>query len=207
MLQKETVDPNTFSFLEQIAKRSELKKFALVGGTALSLQLGHRISTDLDFFSQNDFDNVPIRDMLESGSEKVIYSRVGKNLVQATVGDIKIDFACHKYPQISLGIPFFGIEIFSIPDIAAMKLGAILSRGKKRDFVDLARIMKEYSLDQLLTFFQRKYNQDQTFHVIKAIGYFAEAEQDTEVLKLLDDNFSWEKSKRIISNSIQQLGD
>lgn len=50
MLQKETVDPNTFSFLEQIAKQSELKEFALVGGTALSLQLGHRISTDLDFF-------------------------------------------------------------------------------------------------------------------------------------------------------------
>jgi len=205
MLQKKTVEPNTFSFLEKLSKLEELKDFSLVGGTALSLQLGHRISTDLDFFSLKDFNNIPIRKLLEKEDKNLVYARVGKNLVQATISGIKVDFACHKYPIVKPGINFSNITIFSIEDIAAMKLGAILSRAKKRDFVDLARIMKTLNLEIILDLFKKKYNQKHVFHVIKALGYFDEAEQDKEPLKVIDKLYSWENSKKIIINQIHGL--
>jgi len=206
MLQKKTVEPNTFSFLENLAKKPELKGFYLVGGTALSLQLGHRISTDLDFFSHKNFNNEPIRSLLETEDKDLVYARVGKNLVQATINGIKVDFACHKYPILKPGLEFHNIKIMSIVDISAMKLGAILSRAKKRDYIDIARIMKDYDLDRILTFFKKKYNQKNTFHVVKALGYFVEANQDKEYLKVLDKSYSWENAKKIIVDSIYALG-
>jgi len=206
MLQKKTVEPITFSFLEKLAKKAQLKGFYLVGGTALSLQLGHRISTDLDFFSQTDFNNEPIRSMLEIEDKDLVYARVGKNLVQATINGIKVDFACHKYPILRPGIDFHKIKIMSIADISAMKLGAILSRAKKRDYVDIARIMKDYDLNKILEFFKNKYNQKNTFHVVKALGYFVEADQDIEYLKVLGKSYSWENSKKIIIDGIHGLG-
>ena len=48
MLHKETVSPSTLELLTTLMKDSRLKHFVLVGGTSLSLQLGHRISVDLD---------------------------------------------------------------------------------------------------------------------------------------------------------------
>ncbi len=206
MLQKKTVEPSTFSFLEKLAKSSELKGFALVGGTALSLQLAHRVSSDLDFFSQKDFNNEPIRDLLEKENKNLIYARVGKNLVQATIGGIKVDFACHKYPVVKSGIKFSNIHIFSIEDIAAIKLEAVLSRAKKRDYIDIARIMKQINLEEILGLFQKKYNQKNIFHVVKALGYFADAEQDIEPLKIIDKSYAWENSKKIITDGIRGLG-
>ncbi len=206
MLQKKTVEPGTFSLLEKFAKADALKGFALVGGTALSLQLGHRISTGLDFFSQTDFDTKRIKDFLEVNDSRLVYARIGKNLVQATTCGVKVDFASHKYPVIKEGISFHKIYIFSIEDIAAMKLGAILSRGKKRDFIDVARLMDSLGLVNMLRFFQEKYNQQSIFHVIKGLGYFADAEQDTEPLKIIDPAYNWENAKKIISKGIRGLG-
>jgi hypothetical protein len=57
MLFTQTVEPNTFSILEEIIQVPELKNFALVGGTALSLLFGHRKSEDLDLFSTDPFEN------------------------------------------------------------------------------------------------------------------------------------------------------
>jgi len=205
MLYKETVEPSTFSFLEKLSKRPELIGFDLVGGTALSLQLGHRMSTDLDFFSIRDFDNSSIRELLENEAGQLVYARMGKNLVQATINGIKIDFACHRYPILKKGIKLNNIDIYSVDDIAAMKLAAILSRGKKRDFVDIARILNDYKVTEVLELFKKKYGQQDTFHVIKSLGYFQDAEEDLEPLKLVDKKYSWEKSKQIISESIKMM--
>lgn len=51
MLHKETVERRTLELLMTLMQDEGLKDFALVGGTALSLYMGHRKSVDLDFFS------------------------------------------------------------------------------------------------------------------------------------------------------------
>ena len=57
MLYIETVKPDTFSLLKELMLVKEMQHFNLVGGTALSLRLGHRISVDLDLFSHEKFEN------------------------------------------------------------------------------------------------------------------------------------------------------
>jgi predicted nucleotidyltransferase component of viral defense system len=52
MLRKETVSESTLDLLIKLMREDFLKKFFLVGGTALALQIGHRISIDIDLFSK-----------------------------------------------------------------------------------------------------------------------------------------------------------
>ena len=67
MLYTSTVDSNTLSILKQLLDLTILKDFSLVGGTALSLQYGHRISVDLDLFSNEKFEH---NEILKSFLEK-----------------------------------------------------------------------------------------------------------------------------------------
>jgi hypothetical protein len=64
MLHLETVEPGTFTILEQLLALPELNDFHLVGGTALSLMYGHRISEDLDLFCVSKFDNNQIIEVM-----------------------------------------------------------------------------------------------------------------------------------------------
>ena len=64
MLYKETIEPKTLELLTDLQKETLLSSFNLVGGTALSLHLGHRKSIDLDFFTSETFDLEEIKTML-----------------------------------------------------------------------------------------------------------------------------------------------
>lgn len=65
MLLKETIDASTLELLKRLMSDERLDGFVLVGGTALSLQMGHRISVDLDLFVNNDFEAEALREYLE----------------------------------------------------------------------------------------------------------------------------------------------
>lgn len=65
MLHKETVDAGTLDLIKRLMGDTELKDFFLVGGTALSLQIGHRISIDIDLFSEKEFDTSRLKKYLE----------------------------------------------------------------------------------------------------------------------------------------------
>ncbi len=204
MLQTQTVKPNTYDLLNRLSQEDNLKGFKLVGGTALSLQLGHRISTDLAFFSNSDFDVTKVVGMLDS-YVKVDLPTQRKNLLMGFIENVKVGFAAHKYQWLRLGIDHNNIQIASLEDIASMKLAAILSRAKKRDFIDLAAILKVKPLHELLRNFSLKYKQENTIHVIKALTYFKEADDDKGPLKILNKSLEWEQSKKIIQNSVRSL--
>ena len=74
MLHLETVEPRTFSVLKRPQNIPELSGFFLVGGTALSLKYGHRISIDPDLFGYNGFDGETVLDALRNEfSEDFVY--------------------------------------------------------------------------------------------------------------------------------------
>ena len=60
MLQLKTINSATCALLQQMSAMEAMSEFSLAGGTALALQLGHRISIDLDFFTLNTFDTEEI---------------------------------------------------------------------------------------------------------------------------------------------------
>lgn len=65
MLQIQTLAPATLQLLKRLMMDEELRVFRLVGGTALALQLGHRISVDLDLFTNRPFDEQLLREYME----------------------------------------------------------------------------------------------------------------------------------------------
>lgn len=90
----------TFALLQQLQSLQQLQNFYLVGGTALTLQLGHRNSIDLDLFSINNFDDVQLLDFLKSKYEvDVVYQK--SNTIICIINKVKVDFIKYNYPLVS----------------------------------------------------------------------------------------------------------
>jgi hypothetical protein len=142
MLRIETVEPHTFSVLNQLMQMPELQEFALVGGTALSLLYGHRMSVYLDLFSSKPFENLAIIEALKNKfqSSFVMEEKAARFGIFCYVDEVKIDIVRHPNPIIRPELLIDEIRMFSTEDIVAMKVQAILGRGKKKDFWDVAEL-------------------------------------------------------------------
>lgn len=177
MLYKQTCTPFLFQTIQNLMHREELKDFRLVGGTGLSLQLGHRKSIDIDLFSDKEFDiknlsyilkkKLPKSDIRTLSFGITVYSTTPDNK------ELKIDIM-ETDTFIRPEIKIENIRIAHIEDIAAMKLEAITSRNTKKDFYDIAELLKKYSLKQLLDFYSEKYPYNDIKQVLENITFFSE---------------------------------
>jgi hypothetical protein len=203
MLREETVEPATLGLLKQIVTLPELKQFRLVGGTALSLLFGHRKSIDLDLFTDKPLDKEILIPALEDAFGKIItVNDRSKNIYQCIILNVKVDLVSVRDPflnpiQIINGIPFADTK-----DLIALKLNAVKGRGVKKDFWDVARLLQEYCMNDLLQFYHDRYNYDDTFAVVMSMSYFKDAE-DTITPESLD-GMTWEKVKKVIISGIDE---
>ncbi|MFP8894087.1 nucleotidyl transferase AbiEii/AbiGii toxin family protein [Chryseobacterium sp. EZn1] len=102
MLYKETVSNEMWELLQKLMKDEKLKDFILVGGTALSLKIGHRKSVDIDLFTTKDFDSQEMLYYLNQKYDAIITeSRLFSNTVLTHINDIKVDIVTHKYPLLN----------------------------------------------------------------------------------------------------------
>ena len=136
MLYLEAVEPHTFSVLNQLMKMPALQDFSLVGGTALSLLYGHRISADLDLFSNKPFENSEIINGLrnEFKDKFIMEDKPVRFGIFCFVDEVKVDFVRHPHPLVGPEQNRDGVRMFSAEDIIAMKVQAILGRGRKKDY-------------------------------------------------------------------------
>jgi hypothetical protein len=156
----------------------ELGTFALAGGTALALRYGHRESIDLDLFSTAHFENETITSVLErefsSFQYRGTHSAIG---VFAHINDIKIDMIDYsRYKLIGDVEDMDGIRILSSKDLIAMKVNAVLRRAVKKDFWDIAELLRHYTMNDFIEFYTQKYpSQMLLISVPMAISYFDDA--------------------------------
>jgi predicted nucleotidyltransferase component of viral defense system len=206
MLHLETVEPHTFSVLKKLLEISELNDFSLVGGTALSLCYGHRISVDLDLFSNKPFENQAIVAAIEekfksSFTDRTTNPRFG---IFCFINDVKVDIVRHPHPLIRPENTIEGIRMFSNEDIIAMKGQAILGRGKKKDFWDIAELLQHYSVADFAQFHKEKYSkQNLLISVPQALTYFADADESEDPVSLKGQ--TWDKVKKIISTKVSEF--
>lgn len=202
MLQKQTVEPNTLSILNQLMELDTLSSYNLVGGTGLSLLLGHRMSVDLDFFSNEKIENnLIIEELMQVFEDNFVLSSVSKVGVFGFVHQIKVDFVHYPFPILKPIVQQDNIRILSTEDIAAMKIQAILGRSVKKDFFDVSELLRLYSLDEIIAFHKSKYPL-QTLHITipQALIYFEEAEESENPISL--NGMTWENVKRYIQNVV-----
>ena len=205
MLRIETVESHTFSVLRKLMQMPELQDFALVGGTALSLLYGHRMSIDLDLFSNKPFENQIIVDALQnqfgaSFDNRSTNPRFG---IFCFVDEVKVDIVRHPHPIIRPDLLIDEIRMFSTEDIIAMKVQAILGRGKKKDFWDVAELLKHYPMADFINLHKEKYaTQNLYITVPQAIIYFADADESEDPICL--QNQSWNSVKTFISKKVSE---
>lgn len=178
----------------------------MAGGTALAIQLIHRYSYDLDFFTTKSFDQIKLDKYLKEINGYKL-DRFGKDTLLGMIGTTKISFFRYDNPLIKKPLDYQGIKLAQIPDIAAMKLDAIGSRGLKRDFIDLYFISKKFPLDECLSFYWKKYaaGKENTFHIIKSLSYFVDAEHSEMPDMII--KISWEEVKKFFEKESVRLAD
>lgn len=203
MLQTKTVEPLTLELLKDLMQREYLTKFTLVGGTALALQMGHRFSVDLDFFTVQDFDSKGLVDNLIQDYSLTVNTQMPQTLIGLLNG-IKTDFIRFRHPFIRPLLTVDGIRMLSIEDIAPMKMDAIAGRGSKKDFFDLYFLVNLLGLDTILDLYHEKYAHDSIFHVIRSMAYFDDAEADPTPI-VFDKTITWEKVKDGIKTALKRL--
>ena len=158
MLQTQTIEPGTLSLLKSLMGVPSLMQSFLVGGTALSLKYGHRISVDLDLFYTDELDKAKIFEELHEIFRENFDYRGNPNSfgIFCHINNIKVDII--KYPHKMIHEPeiFDDIRMYHTDDIVAMKINAILGRGKKKDFWDIAELTQHYSSGKMIELHQSK---------------------------------------------------
>ena len=193
MLHTETVEPSTLDLLKRLQRLPELSNTRLVGGTALALHLGHRKSVDLDLFGNFD-PIVSYRKKLADAGYSV--EGVENGTVQSLrVENVKVDLVNYPYPWMDDALEEGGVRLAGLKDIAAMKLSAVANRGRKKDFIDVARLLDVFSLDQMLSFYKEKFSVSELSFPLRGLMYFDDAEEDP-MPEMLDGDLTWENVKK-----------
>ncbi|HEB62427.1 MAG TPA: hypothetical protein ENI82_04660 [Bacteroidetes bacterium] len=195
MLQTQAVEAQLLELLKDLMKEDLFQSFYLVGGTSLSLQLGHRNSIDIDLFGSDYLDNIEILEILNRLG-KVTTLKQSKVIKIYEVNGIKVDIVSYQYPWLEPAKVIEGIRLASKKDIAAMKLNAITGRGSKKDFIDLYFLLKEYTLKEIMAFYNEKFKDGSSFLVLKSLCYFEDADKQKMPKMYID--ISWKEIKNII---------
>ena len=204
MLHKETLDAGTLALIKRLQADPVLDGFVLVGGTALALMIGHRISDDIDLFSQEPFDADSMLEHLE-GSYGFSLQYRHQNTLKGIVGNVFVDLLTHSYPMIRKPKKEEGVTIMSKEDIAAMKVSAISGNGTRpKDFIDMYFLLKEYTVGEVMGFYAEKYNQRNTFHALKSITYFEDMDEAAWPKMLLEKTLTPNALKKALIKSTSE---
>lgn len=191
MLYTQTVEAGTYGLLKSIMSDSTFSGFALVGGTALSLLIGHRKSIDLDLFTTQEFNPSELEKYLQAK-----YAFKGDFMegfsLKGEVTGVKLDFIRHDYPDVEARLQEDGIRLYGLKDIAAMKLSAIADNGTRlKDFIDIAYLSGYLSLKEMMTAFEVKYPRTNPYRALKGLNYYGDI-RFAERIDLLGKDFKWE---------------
>jgi hypothetical protein len=202
MLYLNTITPQTLELLIKLQSLSEFSSLRLVGGTALALQIGHRVSNDIDLFGEIEVDDGFIYQRLKNIGN-LVHVKKSQNINIIALNGIKVDIVNYPYPWLCNAIVDNPIRMADMPDIAAMKLSAITGRGSKKDFIDLFFLLNYYSLPQMLEFYKQKYSEGSEFLVLRSLVYYNDAEDDE--LPVMIQPVYWDIIKETIKQEVKKI--
>ncbi len=190
--------------LARLGRSGVLADAYLVGGTSLALQLGHRKSYDLDFCTNKGLKSAEVATNLSKVGTFIVETLEPPHTLIGEFEDIKFSLFSYNYPVLDPFLSFAGVNLATFRDIAAMKLTAICGRAKKRDYVDVYFITKQYSIEKQFAWYEKKFGAlgNNMYSIIKALGYFDDAEGD-EMPEMLTP-VTWEQVKSfLLSESLR----
>lgn len=212
MLRKENVSSPLLESLTVLMEMQTIKTHRLVGGTGLALQIGHRISVDIDLFSdeENDYEEIQA-ELHEKFGNKFAKGRNISNSVSKGItvylNDIKTDILDWKVKFIRPALLDEQIRLASKEDIIPMKFNTFLcspefARYEKKDYLDIANLMKEYSLEQMIGLYNEKYPNELMSSRLMIEGLQLCEMADKKVMPTMLNKETWEDTKKQIEKSV-----
>ena len=199
------LSPRAWKQARELVRAGHCEGWILAGGTGLALQLGHRISQDLDFFRAGAFEPTTLIDALSRLGSLEVQAR-SEGALHVVLGGVRLSFLRAEAPLLFPGTPYRGLVIADPRDIAVMKLVVIGGRGSRKDFVDLYFYLRSGgAVETLLGLARRRfaavdYNE---YHLLKSLVFFddAEAEPMPRMLKRV----AWAEVKQAIIAEVRRI--
>lgn len=187
--------------IKRIKPLIEEGEFYLAGGTAVFYYLNHRNSIDLDFFTFNEIDLRKYQKLFATSELNLI----SKDTLHAVAEGINVSFFYYPYSLLKPLTRLEIINIASLEDILCMKIGAVISRGSRKDFIDIYFIMKNLKINakEAITLFKKKYGECNDILIRKAMVFFEDAEKEPEIATVK--RVSWEKVKKFFEDNFAKL--
>ncbi len=185
--------------------------FYLAGSAALALYLDHRPVRDLDFMSSvRRLRSIERRDLLQDllrldPETKVETARDGFLYVRAG-GGVAVRLYYYPYPLVDREELLGNMAVASPVDLGLMKLGAIISRGTRRDFVDLYLLCREIPLADLLTRSPNKFGHVVDFPLQALKGLADLSQIEGEPMPDLHRSLTWDEVEEWLARQVRALG-
>ena len=183
----------------------QISSFYLAGGTGLALQLGHRVSQDLDLFSEESFDTEEIEAII--APEKVISVR--PQTLHCVKDGIRLSFLFYDVPLCYPMQIWRGLHVAAWQDIVAEKIKTVSQRGSKKDFWDVYSVIAlRSSIDEVGSLFLERFKSTgiNLYHVVKSMVYFEDADKEPDPVLLANGKKSdWERIKEFFETNIKEL--
>jgi len=190
-IHKQTVNDLLWNCLVKLMSLEKLANFRLVGGTSLSLLLGHRMSVDIDMFTDAEYGTIDFSEILKILKTEFEFIEGHNNWNNKTMGNscyigvselktIKLDLF-YTEPFIYPIISYDDIRLSSLEEIVAMKLDVIGRGGRKKDFWDTYELLNHFDLPDMLAIYSKRYPYNFSHdELIKQLTNFEKADNDFE---------------------------
>jgi hypothetical protein len=186
---------------------SRLKGMYLAGGTALALQIGHRLSIDFDFFSQESLPSNPlakVKRVFENSSIEVAYR--APDQLNVFIDGVKLTLFHYPYPVIDDFVVWHNVSLASIREIAAMKAFSIGKRLSYKDYIDWYFLLKEKHADlsDVIDHAKKKFGAD--FNDRLFLGQLVTFEDITpQKIDFLRDEIKWDATQNFLREAVRDF--
>jgi hypothetical protein len=206
----ESLSLQSRELLARFAARPWAEELYLAGSAALALYTGHRPVSDADLMSNaNRLTSPERRDLLaallalDPGFE-VETARDGYLFVR--LGGVGLRFFYYPYPLVQPFEDLVGLAVASAVDLGLMKLGAIISRGSRRDFVDLHLLCRELPLATLFDFAEDKFGHVRDFPLQALKGLADLSQIEGEPMPHLSVPLEWSEVEEWLRAQVREMG-
>ena len=208
----EAISDSVWDLLHRLNSIAQMKSCYLGGGTALALQLGHRISEDLDFFVAEEFDHLFFERTIKSNGLNTLVLNQTFGHTELIIQYVRVDLIREriplKFPPKPIDGQMANLRMADLRDIGRMKILSIGSRGSKKDFVDLYCLTRKViPLDSLLILAMEEDHgvRYSKLLFLKGLVDFEEADRDADLRLLWD--IGWEEVKQGLTDEVRQIAE
>lgn len=170
-------------------KLKQLGGFYLAGGTALALQIGHRVSVDFDLFCQDDIPQKFLAEVEKTFPEfkgEIFPTINNREELSILINGVKITFLKYPFPILKDFVDWDGLRLLDVLELSATKAYTIGRRGSFKDYVDLFFVLSDghANLDQIMELAEKKYGHEFNSRLfLEQLAYLDDVEE-TSILFL-----------------------